>query len=242
MANASDHVGVECIHTLVPNKCASVAGLLAGQPPIEVGKKYNCKATVIGFDLQRGWYYLACKQCTRKVKVLSSEGNMGCQFCNLPQSETVPWYRIDTMVQDSSASTVFTLLGKVGEKLIGAPIEVLINSSNTNPQAMHPQIENVIGQTRIFQLIVKENTFVDGGVKILVQNIYTTSFFNKLTNVDRHELIEDEENEILTPKLIDSVSLEAQPWFSNDDKNSRSAVVCEKHLQVSSTECYYLNL
>lgn len=144
--------------------------MLAGPSElVKFGHKYMCKATVIGFEVDNGWYYTGYTNCTRKLP--PPETNLGCQICNLSPIESMPWYRLETVVEDSSGHAVFTVLGEVGDKLIGEPAFILANSPIMDLQCVHPLMDRIIGQTRIFHVTLRENNFGDSSVQFVVQHV-----------------------------------------------------------------------
>lgn len=84
----------------------------------------------------------------------------------------MPWYKLEAMVEDNTGTAVFTIFGRNGEKLFGAPATLLVNSPIMDPQCLHPIMDRSIGSTHIFQVELKENTFGDCATKIVVQNIF----------------------------------------------------------------------
>lgn len=156
----------------------TIEALLTGpSPDVKPGQKYNCTASIIRFEVDNKWFYTACKKCTRKIP--HPDTNLGCQHCNLPTSESMPWYRLEVIVEDHSGSAMFTIFGKAGEQLLGVPATVLVNSPTMDPQIVHPLMERVIGSSKLFQVTLKPNTFGNGSSQIMVQNVYSLQSANK---------------------------------------------------------------
>lgn len=105
---------------------------------------------------------------------------------------------LETMVENTSGSTVFTVFGRVKEKLIGAPVSFLVNSPSMDPQCVHPLMDRVVGQSKIFQVTMKENSFGDRSIKFMVQNIF---------NVENDQPVSNAENLAVTTTVGSSADL-----------------------------------
>ncbi|GKU92781.1 hypothetical protein SLEP1_g6461 [Rubroshorea leprosula] len=84
---------------------------------VEPSQRFQVEAEVVGFDIDSGWFYTACKQCTRKLPPAYTA--QGCRVCNTPQSESMIWYHLKTIVQDETSSATFIIFGtKIGRQPI----------------------------------------------------------------------------------------------------------------------------
>lgn len=127
-------------------------------------------AKIVGFDLDKGWFYTACRKCTSKLE--PTENGLFCKKCSSVKLDSVPWYKIDAIVENKNGPTIFTAFGDFGTKLIGVPVSTLVNLKTMDLEYFHPLMERIIGQTRTFEISVKKNEFTQGRYHINAHNIF----------------------------------------------------------------------
>ncbi|GKU92783.1 hypothetical protein SLEP1_g6461 [Rubroshorea leprosula] len=146
---------------------------------VEPSQRFQVEAEVVGFDIDSGWFYTACKQCTRKLPPAYTA--QGCRVCNTPQSESMIWYHLKTIVQDETSSATFIIFGTKSEKLLGTSVNNLIASAAVDPEVFHPVMERLCEKRvkKIFHVTVKHNEYKEDAVSFIVQNLFdlpSTSF------------------------------------------------------------------
>nr|XP_028954007.1 uncharacterized protein LOC103413668 [Malus domestica] len=125
--------------------------LLLLDPALHKNVSFECKATVIGFDLSRGWWYKSCPFCHKAVKKTSGafQCNEHGSFNRLPE----PWFKINLIVEDSTNQHNFLMLGRNAEKILHVSCHTLvIEDGYDDPFMVPPPLKKLVGETKRFLL------------------------------------------------------------------------------------------
>ncbi|XP_070019364.1 uncharacterized protein [Nicotiana sylvestris] len=87
----------------------------ADDPLIE--SNYWIAAKLVNLELDRGWSYLACNKCSRKVEKV--ENKYFCAKCNEEESSVTHRYRLQVRVMDGTAFISLLLWNREAMQLIG---------------------------------------------------------------------------------------------------------------------------
>ncbi|XP_050369192.1 uncharacterized protein LOC126787331 [Argentina anserina] len=88
-----------------------------------------CKASIVGFLIQNGWWYKGCT-LPNCFKILKKNDNneLACIEHDTDTGDKyLPCYRVSMMIDDGSDETTITLMGKQAEQLFGCNCEELVN-------------------------------------------------------------------------------------------------------------------
>ncbi|KAK1365357.1 hypothetical protein POM88_040918 [Heracleum sosnowskyi] len=123
-------------------------------PPGESFIKFTTEATVVGVDPSKKWYYTGCSKCNNGFK--------DAQICSKCKEITtlIPLFRVTVEVRDSNSQTTFVLFEKHVQKLINVSAQhILTNDKNANTYVVPAVLNNILGKTCVFKLILdKGNT------------------------------------------------------------------------------------
>ncbi|XP_070674869.1 replication protein A 70 kDa DNA-binding subunit B isoform X2 [Malus domestica] len=125
--------------------------LLLFDPALHKNVSFECKATVIGFDLSRGWWYKSCPFCHKAVKKTSGafQCNEHGSLNRLPE----PWFKINLIVEDSTNQHNFLMLGRNAEKILHVSCHTLvIEDGYDDPFMVPPPLKKLVGETKRFLL------------------------------------------------------------------------------------------
>lgn len=68
-------------------------------------------------------------------------------------------YKLNTIVEDETATANFTIFGKLAQDLIQIPASQLATATNADRYTLPPIISTILGSTHIFQIILSTPTF-----------------------------------------------------------------------------------
>ena len=80
------------------------------------------EATVIGIDLEKGWYYIGCNKCYKRMP-----DSLICNKC-AHNTIPIPLYMVTAEVKDSTSETTFTLFERHVSKLINVSAQHVLNN------------------------------------------------------------------------------------------------------------------
>lgn len=125
--------------------------LLLLDPALHRNASFACKATIVGFDLSRGWWYKSCPSCHKVVKKTSE--SFECNEHGLLNSLPEPWFKINLIVEDSTNQHNFLMLGKHAEKILHLSCQTLvIEDGYDDPFIVPPPLKKLVGETKRFLL------------------------------------------------------------------------------------------
>ncbi|GKV52150.1 hypothetical protein SLEP1_g58742 [Rubroshorea leprosula] len=111
--------------------------------------------------------FLFRKDFKKDRKLPPAYTGRGCRVCNTPQSESMIWYHLKTIVQDETSSTTFIIFGTKGEKLLGISVNNLIASVAVDPKVLHPVMERFCEKRvkNFFHMTVKHNEYEEDALE-----------------------------------------------------------------------------
>ncbi|KAB2595753.1 hypothetical protein D8674_031203 [Pyrus ussuriensis x Pyrus communis] len=111
--------------------------LLLLDPALHKNASFVCQATIVEFDLTKGWWYKSCPSCHKVVK---------------KNSESFE-FKIDLIVEDSTNQHNFLMIGRHAEKILRVSCHTLvIEDGHEDPFILPPALKNLVGVTKQFQL------------------------------------------------------------------------------------------
>nr|CAD1837149.1 unnamed protein product [Ananas comosus var. bracteatus] len=99
------------------------------------GTKFTCKAQLKSIDTTYGWWYRACYRC--KCAVRNYGETFCCSKCGRNDKPPIPWYKLNTIVEDETATTNFTIFEKLAQDLIQIPASQLATATNADRYTLH---------------------------------------------------------------------------------------------------------
>ncbi|XP_028956565.2 replication protein A 70 kDa DNA-binding subunit B-like [Malus domestica] len=125
--------------------------LLLLDPALHKNASFACKATVVVFDLTRGWWYKSCPFCHKAVKKTS--GSFQCNEHGLLNRLPEPWFKINIIVEDSTNQHNFLMLGRHAEKILHVSCHTMvIEDGYDDPFIVPPPLKKLVGETKRFLL------------------------------------------------------------------------------------------
>ncbi|XP_062143870.1 uncharacterized protein LOC133851452 [Alnus glutinosa] len=133
---------------------------------------YTCLCKVERIDNKYGWYYIGCITCKTKVKF--KEGIFWCERCQAEPKFSVPRYRIQIEVSDTTDSTRFIIFDKDAEQLIGKTAKELadLQDENLKDNIVPKEIEAIVSREYVFQLKLNEYNLKKGWENYTVYRIF----------------------------------------------------------------------
>ncbi|KAB2623518.1 hypothetical protein D8674_038810 [Pyrus ussuriensis x Pyrus communis] len=116
--------------------------LLLLDPALHKNASFVCQATIVEFDLTKGWWYKSCPSCHKVVKKNSEsfECNEHGFINRLPE----PWFKIDLIVEDSTNQHNFLMIGRHAEKILRVSCHTLvIEDGHEDPFILPPALKNL---------------------------------------------------------------------------------------------------
>ncbi|CAN6697011.1 unnamed protein product [Malus baccata var. baccata] len=125
--------------------------LLLLDPTLHKNASFTCKATVVDFDLARGWWYNSCPSCHKVVKKMA--GSFQCNEHGLINKLPEPWFKINLIVEDNTNQHNFLMIGRQAERMLGISCYTLvIENGHEDPFVVPPILNNLVGKSKTFQL------------------------------------------------------------------------------------------
>ena len=95
---------------------------------------------IIGLQYEKGFYYMGCKKC--KKKVLDTQ----CDKC---KEEVVPYYMFNMKISDGTASIWIHVFGDQGEGILGKPASEVLQLQEVDNGEFRQIFEKAKGNVRI---------------------------------------------------------------------------------------------
>ncbi|XP_020103902.1 uncharacterized protein LOC109720909 isoform X2 [Ananas comosus] len=159
--------------------------------------RFTCQAKIIEIDTSFGWWYKACYNCKSSIKTY--DDTFWCSNCGKNDQSPIPWYKLNTIVGDSTGTTNFTIFGKSAQDLIHIPAQNLATSPGSDKFTLAPTIKTIIGQEHIFQVVPDTQRFKSTVPSFKVLKIFTTNFTAKGKTPVVKKLFAQCEKQLLSP-------------------------------------------
>ncbi|XP_013713774.1 uncharacterized protein LOC106417529 [Brassica napus] len=115
---------------------------------------FLCTGRVVRIDTGKGWCYVACSKCSKKLQ--RTETAFTCGVCNNPQAVGALRYRVEMAISDDTAEGIFVWFDGVLTKLhsirASEAAQMLAEDGvNTEDTRLPPFIADMEGKTYTFQ-------------------------------------------------------------------------------------------
>ncbi|XP_009770498.2 replication protein A 70 kDa DNA-binding subunit B-like [Nicotiana sylvestris] len=120
---------------------------------------YWIAAKLVNLKLQRGWSYLGCNKCTRKVEKVGNK--FLCKKCNEEDCSVGHRYRLQVRVMDRTTFISLLLWNREAQQLIGKSAkelkEGLVETSDADADYSYPgELDDILDKKFMFKVIVKQ--------------------------------------------------------------------------------------
>ncbi|CDY60764.1 BnaAnng17160D [Brassica napus] len=123
---------------------------------------FVCTGRVVRLDVDKGWCYVACAKCSKKLQRTVSA--LECVRCSNPNAVGVLRYRLELAIADSTAEGTFVCFDGVMTKLHNlraseAGQMLAVEGENPEDMIVPPFINDMEGKTLTFQVRVSAFNF-----------------------------------------------------------------------------------
>ncbi|CAI0380194.1 unnamed protein product, partial [Linum tenue] len=88
-------------------------------PTVGDATRYHCADEIISIESERPWYYLGCSSCSKAAKPYEMPDYWCEDHRRIPPEQTQNCYKVRMIVEDTTATGTFVLLGKSHDALLG---------------------------------------------------------------------------------------------------------------------------
>ncbi|CAF1758394.1 unnamed protein product [Brassica napus] len=125
---------------------------------------FLCTGKVVRVDTNKGWCYVACSKCSKKLQ--RTESAFTCGVCNNPHAVGALRYRVEMAISDDTAEGVFVWFDGVLTKLHSiraSEAAQMLAEDGVNPEdtRLPPFIADMEGKTYTFQVRVTAFNFTE---------------------------------------------------------------------------------
>ncbi|CAN6830855.1 unnamed protein product [Brassica oleracea] len=125
---------------------------------------FLCTGRVVRIDTDKGWCYVACSKCSKKLQ--RTESAFTCGVCNNPQAVGALRYRVEMAISDDTAEGTFVWFDGVLTKLHSiraSEAAQMLAEDGVNPEdaRLPPFIADMEGKTYTFQVRVTAFNFTE---------------------------------------------------------------------------------
>ncbi|OAY64941.1 hypothetical protein ACMD2_24261 [Ananas comosus] len=164
------------------------------------GARYTCKANLLTIDTTYGWWYKACYDCKGAVKDYGDA--FWCGKCGKNDRAPVPWYKLNTVVEDETGSADFIIFGKVAQDLVHIPAQQLAIATNSDRFVLPPVVKNIIGRSYIFQILLDNRRSSMNLKSFRVTKMFSTDLESKGKEKECADRVQDIEEEIVGSTIV----------------------------------------
>ncbi|RXH78935.1 hypothetical protein DVH24_034142 [Malus domestica] len=141
----------------------TIEQLLLLDPALNKNTSFVCQATIVDYNLTKGWWYKSCPYCHKSVKIhmeLSNAFNMGHSKKCLSH------------VNDATNQFNFLVIGRTAEKLLGISCHSLvIEEGYDDSSVLPPHLQKLVGSTKKFQVRFGNQNNEFGNIDFVVHGI-----------------------------------------------------------------------
>ncbi|CAG7864718.1 unnamed protein product [Brassica rapa] len=125
---------------------------------------FLCTGKVVRVDMEKGWCYVACSKCSKKLQ--RTESAFTCGVCNNPHAVGALRYRVEMAIADDTAEGTFVWFDGVLTKLHSiraSEAAQMLAEDGVNPEdtRLPPFIADMEGRTYTFQVRVTAFNFTE---------------------------------------------------------------------------------
>ncbi|KAK9740671.1 hypothetical protein RND81_03G052700 [Saponaria officinalis] len=119
-------------------------------------KQFTCSGTITEIRTDIEWRYLSCPTCKCGF---NAEGK--CRQCNKTTDYPIQRYKIMMTLSDETATADLVLFNKEAEKVIGKPIEKLIDvyEKENGKEQVYEILQQCVGKKYIFRVKIGESKY-----------------------------------------------------------------------------------
>ncbi|RXH84090.1 hypothetical protein DVH24_026989 [Malus domestica] len=129
----------------------TIEQLLLLDPTLNKNTSFVCQATIVDYDLTRGWWYKSCPYCHKNVK--NTYGTFRCFEHGPLEKMPEPWFKMNFIVEDATNQFNFLVIGRIAEKLLGISCHSLvIEEGYDDSSVLPPHLQKLVGSTKKFQV------------------------------------------------------------------------------------------
>lgn len=88
----------------------------------------SIEGTITGIIPNFGWYYLACKNCFKRMKTSETSENKRCPRCPSQPTKLTYAYMLTVKVKDSTGSATLVMFDRQAKSLIGVPVQHILDT------------------------------------------------------------------------------------------------------------------
>nr|XP_016509097.1 PREDICTED: replication protein A 70 kDa DNA-binding subunit A-like isoform X3 [Nicotiana tabacum] len=194
---------------------------------------YWIAAKLVNLELDRGWSYLACNKCSRKVEKVGNK--YFCAKCNEEESSVTHRYRLQVRVMDGTAFISLLLWNREAMQLIGKSAkelkERLVETSLADADCSCPsEMDDTLYKKFMFKVTVKQEN-IDSQVEVYKVLKFTDD--DDLLKEYGHTLFEDNMND---PHFLDGQSSSGDKLFGDLMAESQLKSVLKTPIEKSVSE------
>ncbi|KAK9667094.1 hypothetical protein RND81_14G232600 [Saponaria officinalis] len=117
---------------------------------------FICHGTISEVQTETDWKYMSCTKCKKGL-----QDNMRCNQCKETIEYPMQRYRIMTTVTDGTASATLVLFDKEAEKIIGKPINKLLDlyEKEDGKGRIFDILQQCVGQEHTYRVKVEESKY-----------------------------------------------------------------------------------
>ncbi|KAF3496822.1 hypothetical protein DY000_02055427 [Brassica cretica] len=142
---------------------------------------FDCIATIDEVKLGTEWYYIACKDCQKKLN--RGPTTLLCPNCGNENATAVANYRVEMSVYDNEEQCTFIILGDAGKELTGRKATELIDTYVEENGGDGAELEvplpqcfiDAIGQTKKFRIKVAPYNFTSTLLSLTATKIVSSA-------------------------------------------------------------------
>ncbi|KAG2298749.1 hypothetical protein Bca4012_010244 [Brassica carinata] len=138
--------------------------------------EFLCTAKVTGIQSDKGWCYIGCAKCTKKLKKEIS--SFTCLFCDNPNAVACLRYRVELSVADQTDNAVFVafdlemakltnIQASESAQILGVGVDARVEDDLPQPVA------DIVGKTFTFQLKLGDFNFTSKHQTFTISRIIT---------------------------------------------------------------------
>ncbi|CDY71714.1 BnaCnng74090D, partial [Brassica napus] len=136
--------------------------------------EYMCTGTVLRLDSEKGWCYIACVKCGRKLK--RTDSVFVCMHCENYHAVGVPRYRVELAIADDTDEGIFVCYDGTMAKLHGleayeAGLITAKDGVNPEDSQVPPFVSDMQGKTYTFHVKLATYDFTAGRQSFTVTRI-----------------------------------------------------------------------
>ncbi|XP_070677151.1 replication protein A 70 kDa DNA-binding subunit B-like [Malus domestica] len=129
----------------------TIEQLLLLDPALNKNTSFVCQATIVDYDLTKGWWYKSCPYCHKSVK--NTYGTFQCFEHGSLEKMPEPWFKMNFIVDDATNQFNFLVIGRTAEKLLGISCHSLvIEEGYDDSSVLPPHLQKLVGSTKKFQV------------------------------------------------------------------------------------------